>query len=235
MSQSQELENLEKKKKTYFTKLLKPFVKLPTERFSAYSHLFGMILSIIGTILLAIRAIGDPTGMFLCFIYGFSNIFLFFSSTMTHSQRTTEDSHDIWTMLDKIAIYFLIAGTYTAVVYYYLTGAWRLGIIIAQWIFASIGSLLTILEIRTPRWITAGIYLVQGWMIIAVVNRIFSAMFWGDFLLIMIAGLSYSGGTIFYITKKPKLWPGKFGPHDLWHISVLIGATLFYFILWRAV
>ena len=46
-----------------------------------------------------------------------------------------------------------------------------------------------------------------------------------DAVLMATGGLAYSVGTVFYITKKPKLWPGIFGPHDLWHILVLIGAT----------
>ncbi len=233
MTQIQKIERiLEKKSHSSF---LKPFVKLPDQQFSSFSHLIGVILSIVMSVLIPIRARGDLLGVFLCLLYGLSNVFLFLSSTMTHSQRESEIGQGIWLKFDKIGIYFLIAGTYSVLSYFYLTGAWRLGIIIAQWIFASLGTILTLFEFRVPRWITAGIYLIQGWMIIFGINLMFSAMQRTDFTLMLIAGIVYSGGAIFYVTKKPKLWPGKFGPHDLWHVCVLIGAILFFITVMRIV
>ena len=233
MTQIQETEKLEKKNK--LLSILKPFVKLPEQRFSTFSHLLGMIISVFITITLPIEARGDSFGVILCVIYGLSNVFLFFSSTMTHSQRKTEEAHGIWLKLDKARIFTLIAGTYTVISYYNLSGAWRIGIISAQWVFAVLGTVLILFEIPTPRWITAGIYLIQGWMIIFAINQIFTAMGGINFAILMTAGLFYSIGTIFYATKKPKLWPGKFGPHDLWHVCVLMGAFLFVILVWRIV
>lgn len=233
MTQIQETEKLEKKSKLF--SILKPFVKLPEQRFSTFSHMIGMILSVLITIILPIQASGDPLGGFLCVLYGLSNVFLFFSSTMTHSQRRIEEVHDFWNKLDKAGIFILIAGTYTVISYYSLSGAWRLGIISAQWVFAVLGTILILFEIPTPRWVTASIYLIQGWMIIFGIGQVFTTLGGVNFALMLTAGLSYSGGTIFYITKKPKLWPGKFGPHDLWHVCVLIGAILFAILAWRIV
>jgi hemolysin III len=233
MTQIPEFEILEKQNK--IKRLFKPFVKLPDQRFSSFSHLMGVFISILITILLPINARGDPTGVLLSLIYGFTNIFLFVSSTMTHSQRKTEEANGIWLKFDKVGIFLLIAGTYTVISYYYLVGGWRLGIIIAQWAFATLGSILILFDISTPRWVTASIYLIQGWMIIFGMKRIFLAMGLANFSLMLMAGFAYSIGTIFYITKKPKLWPGKFGPHDLWHVCVLIGANLFFILTYRMV
>jgi hemolysin III len=154
---------------------------------------------------------------------------------MTHSQRETEEAHGIWLKFDKVGIFFLIAGTYSVVSYYSLFGAWRIGIISAQWIFAMLGSILILFKISTPRWVTASIYLIQGWMIIIGIKNVFTSLGVANFALMLIAGLVYSLGTIFYITKKPKLWPGKFGPHDLWHVCVLTGAIIFAILVWRIV
>ena len=195
----------------------------------------GVILSICMTIIIPIHARGDILGVFLCLLYGFSNIFLFLSSTLTHSQRKTEIGQGIWLKLDKIGIFFLIAGTYSVMSYYYLPTVWSLGMIIAQWVFVSLGTVLTLFDFKVPRWATASIYLIQGWMIILGINIMFSTMQTTDFTLMLAAGIAYSGGAIFYITKKPKLWPGKFGPHDLWHVCVLIGAILFFIAVIRIV
>ena len=234
MSQLIELEELEKKKK----KLFRPFIKDKGERFSTYSHLAGAGFFLIGTILLGIRARGDPWGVVLAVFYGFTNIFLFLSSTMCHSQNMGEHDWDIWAKLDEIAIFFLIAGTYTPMSYLFLFQkgeiSWFIGILSAQWVFALTGMTVKLFEIRTPRWFTATVYLIQGFMILAGIHKIFVGWNPVDLFFMILGALAYAGGTVFYITKKPKLWPGIFGPHDLWHIMVLIGAISFYIVVFRA-
>ncbi|TFG20328.1 MAG: hemolysin III family protein [Promethearchaeota archaeon] len=235
MSQIQELQEVKSRR----GKLFNPFIKLPEERFSTYSHLVGAALSIIGTILIGIKARGDPWSIVLGIFYGFTNIFLFGSSAMCHSQSVSEHDHDVWAKLDEIAIFFLIAGTYTPMLYIFLFQegeiSWFIGMLSAQWVFALAGMTVKLFEIRTPRWFTAGVYLVQGFMVFAGVHKIFVGWHWVDLIFMILGGLAYAGGTIFYITKKPKLWPGIFGPHDLWHVLVLIGATSFYIVIFRAI
>jgi hemolysin III len=231
MTQIQKVETYQKQKR----KLFHPFIKDQRERFSTYSHLGGMMLSVIGTILIGIRARGNPWGVFVGVFYGFTNIFTFFSSTMCHSQSLSESDWNVWAKLDEIAIFTLIAGTYTPMAYLFLPIKWMIGIISAQWVFAITGMTVKFFKIRTPRWFTATIYLVQGWMVAVCAHLVFRGWLALDAVLMAIGGLAYSIGTVFYITKKPKLWPGKFGPHDLWHIMVLIGATTFYIVIFRAI
>ena len=230
MSQIQELE-MESKR----SKLFDPFIKLPEERFSTYSHLAGAALSIIGTILLGIKAREDPSRVIIGVFYGLTNIFAFLASTMCHSQSISEDDHDVWAKLDEIAIFFLIAGTYTPLAYLNLEGSWLIGILSAQWAFALIGMTVKLFEIRTPRWFTAGVYIVQGFMVFSIAHKVFVGWHWVDLLFMILGGIAYAGGTVFYITKRPKLWPGKFGPHDLWHICVLIGAISFFIVIFRGI
>jgi len=231
MTQIHDLELETQKKKSLF----QPFIKNPEERFSTYSHLVGAVLSVIGTVLIGIKARGDPWGIFVGVLYGITNIFLFLSSTMCHSQSISEKDWDIWAKLDEIAIFSLIAGTYTPLAYLFLPSGWMIGILCGQWVFATTGAVIKFFKIRTPRWFTAGIYLVQGWMVAVCAHKVFVGWYWVDLLFLIIAGLSYSVGTVFYITKKPKLWPGIFGPHDLWHVLVLIAAISFYIIIFRAI
>ncbi|MHA1618255.1 MAG: hemolysin III family protein, partial [Promethearchaeota archaeon] len=48
-------------------------------------------------------------------------------------------------------------------------------------------------------------------------------------------GLFYSIGTVFYITKKPRIIPGVFGGHEIWHICVLLGALSFYLVVFQSI
>ena len=216
------------------TKFLR-FTKVPEERFNTASHFIGGIFMILGTILLIVRADGDRLNIVLSLIYGLSNTILFFSSTICHSQKLDEDQRSAWSTVDQIAIYLMIAGTYTPITVFYMTGNWLVGILLGQWIFAGFGIILKFIKPNSPRWITAGIYLIQGWMLIPAGKILFDIMPANLFGLIIAGGLFYSIGTIFYITKKPKLIPGVFGGHEIWHICVLLGALSFYIIVFQSI
>ncbi|MHA1768080.1 MAG: PAQR family membrane homeostasis protein TrhA [Promethearchaeota archaeon] len=237
MTHSIDFENdLEKgnSKKTSLVSIQKKFIKRPEERFSVYSHLIGAILSIIGTIVLIIVNLGNPIKVIVSLIYGIAVTLLFFASAICHSLKTSEDHIFFWTRIDQIAIFFMIAGTYTPIAYVYLNGSWRIGILIGQWVIVGAGLILKLVWINSPRWITAGIYLLQGWMAIIPGYIIFLAMPRLDFILAVIAGFTYSIGALMYILRKPKLFPGVFGSHDLFHVCVLLGNALFYIVIFRA-
>ncbi|MHA1612138.1 MAG: PAQR family membrane homeostasis protein TrhA [Promethearchaeota archaeon] len=211
------------------------FTKVPEERFNTASHFLGGILMTIGTIFLIFRSEGDQMSIFLSLIYGLSNAILFFSSTICHSKKLDEDQRFVWSTVDQIAIYLMIAGTYTPITYFFMTGNWLLGILLGQWIFAGIGIILKIIKPNSPRWITAGIYLIQGWMLIPAGKILFEVMPANLFALIIAGGLFYSIGTVFYITKKPRIIPGVFGGHEIWHICVLLGALSFYLVVFQSI
>ena len=237
MSQSAKFENaLEKENLTKTSPVMnnKSFIKRPEERFSVYSHLFGAILAAIGTIFLIIKSNGDPSKIIVSIIYGIAVTLLFLASTICHSLKTSEDHIFFWTRIDQIAIFFMIAGTYTPISYIYLTGAWRIGIFIGQWTVVVAGLILKLVWINSPRWVTAGIYLLQGWMAIIPGYVIFLAMPRLDFILAILAGFTYSIGALMYILRKPKLFPGVFGSHDLFHVCVLLGNALFYIVIFRS-
>ena len=237
MSQSANIENtLEKENLTTTSpaKKSKSFIKRPEERFSVYSHLFGAILTAIGTIFLVIKSHGDPSKIFVSILYGTAVTILFLASTITHSLKESEDHIFFWTRIDQIAIFFMIAGTYTPISYIYLTGALRIGILVGQWTIVIAGLILKLTWINSPRWVTAGIYLLQGWMVVIPGYVIFMVMPRVDFILVVIAGFTYSIGALMYILRKPKLFPGIFGSHDLFHVCVLLGNALFYIVILRA-
>jgi hemolysin III len=213
---------------------LNKFIKIPEERFSTYSHLVGAILSSITTIIYLIVADGIRISRGEILLFGFCHILLFTASTITHSQKESEDFYSNWSIFDQTAIFVLIAGSYTSIVSIFLGGAWKIGIITAQWIFAALGTILKIIKVDTAHWITGLIYLIQGWMIVLIWSELRGNLHPEDLLLIIVGAICYTGGAIIYMTRKPKLWPGKFGSHDLFHILVLIGAAAFFVMVGRA-
>jgi hemolysin III len=132
--------------------------------------------------------------------------------------------------LDHSAIYLLIAGTYTPICLYYFSGFWRMGLLIVIWALAFLGIAVKLLIIRAPRWVTAGVYLVMGWLALAGMGEILRSLPAGALIWLLLGGLFFTGGAVIYILKKPDLFPGVFGFHEVWHIFVILGA-LSHFVL----
>ena len=141
-------------------------VRFASERFSSYSHLLGAFLSVIGTIVLLFFSWPSAIQISLAIIYGVSNIFLFSASATYHPLKIKENDNTLSRCIDHVAIFVLIAGSYTPICYFYLTGWMQIGIIAIQWGIVLVGLFLKIFVINTPRWITSGIYLIMGWIIL---------------------------------------------------------------------
>ncbi|WP_371806073.1 PAQR family membrane homeostasis protein TrhA [Candidatus Lokiarchaeum ossiferum] len=209
--------------------------KNPEERFNTVSHLLAAVLSFFGCLLLLYKSRSDLQLFLIYCVYGLSNTLLFISSSICHSQKVEDDIKTFWRTIDQIAIFIMIAGTYTPIAYIYLTGVWKMGILLAQWTFTLVGILVKIFLPDTPRWITAIIYLIQGWMIVLVINPLYRVINLFPFIMIFIGGIMYTIGVLFYTTKKQILFPGKFGAHEIWHIFVILGAASFYYVVFQSV
>jgi len=165
-------------------------------------------------------------------IYGLSLVLLFSASATYHLVKTSP-SRELWLRkLDHVAIYLLIAGTYTPVCVIVLTGAWRWGLLGGIWLLALIGIVVKLFYITAPRWLTVALYLLMGWLGVVGVQPLLAALPLAAFGWLLAGGLLYSVGAIVYATRRPNFVPGVFGFHELWHLFVSgAGAAHFIFIL----
>ena len=85
------------------------------------------------TVLLILLAAHSTPHLLVVLVYGLSVIFMFSASPLHHAFKVNETDHNLWHRLDRLAIYFMIAGTYTPVFFLYLNGSWRWSIIGIQW------------------------------------------------------------------------------------------------------
>lgn len=79
------------------------------ELFNFYSHLFGMIAAVIGTVFLTMIASRSSSGLVTALIYGISVVFLFSASSLYHAFKKEENEISFWRRMDKLAIFFMIA------------------------------------------------------------------------------------------------------------------------------
>jgi hemolysin III len=200
---------------------------------SAITHLVAASISFIGLIVLIVLGWGDFQKIIPFSIYGISLIMMFTASGTYHMVIARDSIILNLRKLDHSAIYLLIAGTYTPICIYFFSGFWQYGLLILIWSLAIIGIAVKLFIINSPRWITAGVYLVMGWLAIMGVQEILRTMPTAAIIWLVVGGLFYSLGAIIYITKFMDFFPGKFGFHEVWHIFVILGAFSHYYLILR--
>ena len=193
-------------------------------------HLFSAILALFGLGALLILGQGDMLKELSLLVYGLSLIFMFSSSTIYHSVNTNPTALLRLRKLDHSSIYILIAGSYTPLCLNFFSGFWRWGFLGIIWAFALAGIIIKLFVINAPRWVTAGIYLLMGWLSVFAIKNMIATMPVGALLWLLAGGLFYTVGAVIYITRKMDFVPNVFGFHEVWHIFVTLGA-LCHFIL----
>ena len=193
---------------------------------SALTHFLGALAAIAGTIYLATQVDGTKRVVFV--IYGVSMVALFSASSIYHFFDLGE-GNKLLRKFDHMAIFLLIGGTYVPPLVHTLTGTWRIAMLALIGGLALAGVIFKLWWTACPRWLTAGIYLGMGWVILIPAHLVFPALSSASFTWLLAGGVTYSVGAIIYAIKRPNPIPGFFGFHEIWHLFVLAAAA-FHFV-----
>jgi len=203
------------------------------ESFNFYSHLTGMVAAIIGTVYLVNIASHSPSMLITALVYGLSVVFLFSASSLYHAFKKEENELSFWRKMDRLAIFFMIAGTYTPISYFCLDGNWRWIMIAIQWSLVGFGVISQLFFPQAPRILYSAIYIVMGWAALLPMKQVLANMSSLQEVLLFAGGIAFTTGGLIYAIKKPRLFPGIFSFHELFHIMVLIGGVLHYTMICR--
>ena len=203
------------------------------EKISCYSHLVGVFAAIAGTAYLIYTVRSSVAHVVVSIVYGFSVILLFLASATYHALKQNENEISIWRKLDHIAIFFMIAGTYTPVCYVYLSGYWKWSIIIIQWTLVIAGLFLKFFYLKAPRYFSTIIYLLMGWIGIVAIKEFLTTMPPNAVFYLFAGGISFTVGAILYAIKKPVFRSG-IGFHEIFHLFVLLGGVFHYLLVYIA-
>jgi hemolysin III len=193
------------------------------EPFNGASHLLGLVLACTGTAALLQMADG-PWKIAAFAIYGGTLILLYGVSSLYHSLPLSGRPLRNLRTLDHIAIYFLIAGTYTPVALVTLHS--RIGWILLAliWLIALAGIPFKLFFLDAPVWISTATYLAMGYMVLVAVVPLAQAVTLKGLTWLIAGGAAYTVGAIIYSRQRPDPFPGRFGHHEIWHLMVLTGS-----------
>lgn len=203
-------------------------VRVNKEPVSAYTHLAGFAASLVGVVVLLLMAGGDTMKTAGMLLYGAGLLTVFLSSGTYHLLDLGE-RHNRWLQrMDHSAIFLLIAGTYIYPMLYTLDGAWRITMVSVVGGIAVVGTLLKLVWIDCPRWLSASIYLAMGWIVVVPAYMVLPRLPTFGLAWLVIGGAAYTLGALIYVLERPDFVPGRFGHHELWHVFVLVGAASHY-------
>lgn len=193
---------------------------------NSITHGFGSLLSIGGlAVLVGFASVhGNAWHITACSIFGTTLIFSYLSSTLYHSIPVPAAKR-VLKVIDHSAIYLLIAGTYTPFTLISLRGPWGWSLFGTIWGLALLGVILKTTMLGKISGISTAIYLAMGWIVVIAIKPMWSAVESGGLLLLLIGGLAYSGGVVFYI------WDRLPYNHAIWHLFVLAGSLCHFFAI----
>jgi hemolysin III len=194
------------------------------EPVNGLTHFFAAIVAAVGLIILIVLGWNNLIKAISLSVYGISLILLFTASATYHMVMGGPRIVANLRKLDHAAIYLLIAGTYTPICAIMFTGFWRWGLLAIVWSLAIIGIIVKMFIMNAPRWLSAGLYLLMGWLCISAIGEMLRVLPAGALIWLLIGGIAYTLGAVIYITKAMDFFPDKFGFHEVWHIFVILGA-----------
>ena len=190
----------------------------------AVTHGIGIPLSIAALAILVAFSVlyGDAWHVTSTAIYGSTLILLYTASTLYHGIPHA-GAKKLLQRLDHVAIFLLIAGTYTPFTLVSLRGSWGWILFAMVWGIAILGIYIELWgSSKLRRWSLA-LYLGMGWLVLIAIKPMLANVETGGLLLLLAGGLSYTLGAIFYA------WERLSYNHAIWHIFVLAGSILHFF------
>jgi len=191
------------------------------ERWHVRIHALGLMLAVLGLCGLLWRSWlnHDSWRLLASAVYGATLIFSFASSVGYH-RSTDPERRRWWRHLDHLAIYLLIAGTYTPFLLVSLRGAWGWSLFVVIWALALVGIVQEFIQTRYGRRLSLVLYLGMGWIVVVAIQPMLERVPEPALWLLLAGGLLYSAGVAFYV-RKSMPWH-----HVIWHLFVLLAALL---------
>ena len=210
---------------------------------SAQLHLLGALAALAGTIKLCSMTYGmsEHRHFWACIAYGVPAVAVFGASALYHflsdgfliHPKLERWLHDF----DHIAIYIFIAGSYTPFIFNAIAPESQPVLLALIWAVALIGAFYTAFIDRLPGWaqhrfVYTALYLFMGWILLFRIAEIVRNITPSALGFLVSGGFAYSIGAVFYALKRPRLFEGVFGHHELWHVMVLLGFVLHFGLIY---
>lgn len=190
------------------------------ELLNALTHGAGALVALAGAaVLITLASIyADRWAVIGASVYGASLLLLYVASTLYHAVSHVKIKARL-KVFDHCMIYVLIAGTYTPFTLTSLRGPWGWTLFGLIWGLAIAGIIFKLYYTGRFQWLSTGIYLAMGWLVVIAIEPLMKALPQGAFAWLMAGGIAYTLGTVFYMSRRLPY------AHAIWHGFVLAGSV----------
>lgn len=198
---------------------------------NSVSHGIGLLLSLIVLPVLILAALrqGSASALVGATVFAVSLVVLYCASTIYHALPPNR-AKQFFRLLDHVAIFLLIAGTYTPFTLGVLRGPLGWTLLALVWGMAILGITLKVVWGFRYRAVSTGMYLAMGWMAVIAVQEVWLRMPVSGIKWLLAGGLAYTVGVVFFVAERMRY------NHLAWHLFVLIGSTCHTCaVLWYAI
>lgn len=199
------------------------------EALNIATHILGFILSLIFFIPVVVGAYHgkDLLGFLAWLIYFIAIAIMFLASSLYHSM-SNPTARTIFRAIDHGVIYLTIAGSYTPIILIGLRSSLSIVIFVLIWILAISGITMNIIAFATGKEDRIGkasmiIYMAMGWISLLLIYQIYKYIGMSYIMFLLVGGLFYTLGAIFYSIKKIPY------NHAIWHIFILVAAFVMFY------
>ena len=213
-----------------------PITPIPgfSEPFSSMTHLFaaGVFLLLGAVLIYRSRTSAGGTLALLVFVFGVT--FALSISGVFHLLAPQGAARAVFQRLDHAAIFFLIAASYTPVHMIVFRGLMRWGVLGVVWSVAATGiTLKSIFFNNIAEWLGLSLYLSLGWFGVFSTYHLYKRYGLHYIKPILFGAFAYTIGATLEFLRMPVLIPHVVGPHELFHVLVLVGISQHWLFNYR--
>ncbi|MBX3192586.1 MAG: hemolysin III family protein [Labilithrix sp.] len=193
-------------------------------RLRGVSHQIAFFVAVVATIALVYRASSRASAN-AALVFGSTLVLLFGTSALYHRVDWTPAARQRMRRLDHAAIFMLIGGGYTPLFALVPSEAGGHGALAAIWIGAGVGIVKSLAWPHAPKWLTALLCVILGWMVIGQVMDRAHVVGTSCIGFLVASGVTYSLGALVYALKRPDPFPRVFGYHEIFHVLVILASA----------
>ena len=201
---------------------------LEEEYANTFTHGMGIVFTVVALPYLLEKASnsGQYGAYFATLLFGFGLLSVYVSSTLYHGIQTQPTKR--WLHIcDHVAIFFLIGGSYMPFVQRYVDAPMSTVFLSCQWSMILAGAVLKLFFTGKYHKVSLFVYVFLGWSAVFLVYPFMAKMHFEVFQWILLGGLSYTTGVIFY------RWETQKYAHTIWHLFVLGGSVAHFWAAYR--
>ncbi len=193
------------------------------EMANAITHGVGFLFALVALPVLVVVSYERSTtiGMLGTMIYAFSLLLMFSCSTVYHALHEPK-AKLVMKKMDHIAIYFLIAGSYTFIILNRMMTEMGYTFLVALWAMALVGIWFKAKYAHRFNFFSTMIYIFMGYILLFQPWAFLTVLSRDGAVLLIAGGLFYTVGAIFY------LWKSLVWGHTIWHLLVLAAVVCHY-------